>query len=104
MKMGKKSTHSNVEHAQIMAFHKAGYSERSISERVKRSKNAVHNAVMKFQKSGTYSDARRPDHPRKTTPRDDHVIRRTAVRSPMSFAKQNTVLTACERDGKSAFG
>ena len=57
--MGKKSTLSDVERAQIMALHKEGYSERSISERVKRSKNAVHNAVMKFQKSGTYSDGQK---------------------------------------------
>ena len=47
MKMGKKLTLSDVEHAQIMALHKEGYSEDgSISERVKRSKNAVHNAVV----------------------------------------------------------
>ena len=58
LKTHEKSTLSDVEHAQIMALHKEGYSERSISERVKCSKNAVHNAVMKFQKSGTYSDAK----------------------------------------------
>ena len=74
---------------------KEGYSERSISERVKRSKNAVHNAVVKFQKSGTYSDAKRSGRPQKTTPRDDHGIRRTAVRSPMSSAsKIRSVLLA----------
>ena len=44
MKMGKKSTLSDVERAQIMALHKKRYSEKSISERVK---NAVHNAVVK---------------------------------------------------------
>ena len=71
MKMGKKSTLSDVERAQIMALHKKGYSERSISERVKRSKNAIQNAVVKFQKSGTYSDAKRSGRPQKTTPRDD---------------------------------
>ena len=86
--MGKKSTLSDVEHAQIMALHKEGYSERSNSERVKHIKNAVHNAVVKFQKSGTYSDAKRSDRPRKTTPRDDHVIRRTAVQFPMSSSSK----------------
>ena len=64
-----------------MALHKEGYSERSISKRVKHSKNAVH-------KSGTYSDAKRSGRPRKTIPRDDHVIRRTAVQSPMSSASK----------------
>ena len=63
----KKSTLSDVERAQIMALHKEGYSERSNSVRVKRSKNAVHNAVVKFQKSRTYSDAKRwSGRPRKT--------------------------------------
>ena len=32
--------------------------ERSISERIKRSKNAVYNAVVKFKKTGTYLDAK----------------------------------------------
>ena len=76
---------TDVERAQIMALHKEGYSERSISERVKCSKNAVHNAVVKFQKSGTYSDAKRSG---KNTPRDDRVIRRTAVWSLMSSASK----------------
>ena len=61
--MGKKSTLSDVEHAQIMALHREGHSERSISEQIKCSKNAVHNAVLKFQKSGTYSDAKRSGRP-----------------------------------------
>ena len=86
--MGKKSSLSDVRRAQIVALHNEGYSERSISERVGCSKNAVHNAVVKFRKSGTYSDAKRSGRPRKTTPRDDHVIRRAAVRSPMSSTRK----------------
>ena len=85
----------DVQRAQIVALYKEGYSERSISERIKRSKNAVHNAVLKFKKTGTYSDAKRSGRPQKSTPRDDHIIRRTAVRSPMSFAsKIQSVLLA----------
>ena len=50
---------------------------------------------MKFKKTGTYSDAKRSSCPRKSTPRDDHIIRRTAVRSPMSSAsKIRSVLLA----------
>ena len=71
-----------------MALYKKGYSERSITERIKRSKNAVHNAVVKFKKTGTYSDAKRFGLPRKSTPKDDHIIRKTAVRSPMSSASK----------------
>jgi len=93
--MGKKLSLSDVERAQIVALYKEAYSERSISERIKRSKNAVHNAIVKFNKAGTYSDAKRSGRPRKTTRRDDHIIRRTAVRSPMSSAsKIRSVLLA----------
>jgi len=78
-----------------VALHKEEYSELLISERVRCSKNAVYNAVVKFQKAGTYSDAKKSGRPQKTTPRDDHIIRRTAVRSPMSFAsKMQSVLLA----------
>ena len=60
-------------------------SERSISERIKRSKNAVHNAVVKFKKTGTYSDAKRSGRPRKSIPRGDHIIRRTV--STVNYVK-----------------
>ena len=50
--MGKKSSLSDVQRAQIVALYKEGYSERSISERIKRSKNPVHNTVVKFKKQG----------------------------------------------------
>ena len=93
--MGKKSPLSDVQRAQIVALYKEGYSERSISERIKRNKNAVHNAVVKFKKTETYSDAKRSGCPRKSTPRVEHIIRRTAVRSSMSSAsKIRSVLLA----------
>ena len=78
-KMGKKWSLSDVQRAQIVALYKEGYSERSISEQIKRSKNAVHNAIVKFKKTWTHSDAKRSGRPRKSMPRDDHIIRRTAV-------------------------
>ena len=67
--MGKKLSLSDVQRAQIEALCKEGYSERSISKRIKRSKNAVHNAVVKFKKTETYSDAKRSGRPRKSMPR-----------------------------------
>ena len=94
-KKGKKPSLSDIQRAQIVAFYKEGYSERLISERIKKSKNAVHNAIVKFKETGTYSDTKRSDRPRKSTPRDDHIIRRTAVWSPMSYAsKIRSVLLA----------
>ena len=91
-KMGKKLSLSYVQRAQIVALYKEGYSERSISEQ---NKNAVDNAVVKFKKKGTYSNAKQPGCPRKSTPRDDHIIRTTAVRAPISSAdKIRSVLLA----------
>ena len=69
-------------------FYREGYSERSISERIKRSKNAVHNEVVIFKKTATYSDAKRSGRTPKNTPRDDHIIRMKTVQSPTSSASK----------------
>ena len=84
--MGKNVPLSEVQRAQIAALHKEGYSERLISEKMKCSKSAVHNAVVKFQNTGSYSTRKKSGRPRKTTPRDNPVIYRIAVHSPMSSA------------------
>ena len=86
--MGKKASLSEVQRAEIVTLHKEGYAERAISERVGCSKTAVHQAVVKFQTKRTYTDTKRSGRPRKTSPRDDHIIRRTAVRSPTSSANK----------------
>ena len=86
--MGKNVPLSEVERAQIVALHKEGHSERLISQKLKKSKTAVHNAMAKFRNTGTYTTAKKSGRPRKTTPRDDHAIRRIAVRSPMSSASK----------------
>ena len=77
---------SEVQRAQIAALHKEGYSERSISEKMKCSKSAVHNAVVKFKNTGCYSTRKKFGRPRKTTPRDDAIIHKIAVHSPLSSA------------------
>ena len=77
---------SEVQRAQVAALHKEGYSERLIREKMKCSKSAVHNAVEKCQNTGSYSTTKKSGRPRNTTPRDDPVIHRIAVHSPMSSA------------------
>ena len=52
------------------------------------SKTAVHQAIVKFKICGSYVDTKRSGRPRKTTPRDDHLIQRVAVRSPTSSCKK----------------
>ena len=71
-----------------MTLYDEGYSERSIRERAKCSKNAVRNAIVKFRNTGSYLDTKRSGGQWKTTPRDDHVIRRASVRSSMSSASK----------------
>ena len=71
-----------------MAVHKKGYSEQAISQNIKKSKNAVHNAIVKLWNTRTYSTTQKPSRPRKTTLRDDHAIRRIAARSPTSLSKK----------------
>lgn len=82
--MGKNPSLKPEKRAQIVLLKEEGYSEREISQKLVCSKTAVHQALVKFQASGQYCDDSRSGRPRKTTPRDDHAIRRIAVRSPMS--------------------
>ena len=86
--MGKNVPLSEVQRAQIVALHKEGYSEQLISEKMKCSKSAVYNAVVKFQNTGSYSTGKKSGRPQKNTTRDGPVIRRKAVHSLMSSADE----------------
>lgn len=86
--MGKKASLSEIQRAQIVILCNEGQSERKISEKLNVSKTAVHQAIVKFKNTGLYSDQKRSGRPRKTTVRDDHLIRRIAVRSPTSSCKK----------------
>ena len=85
--MGRKTALSEVERAQIVILHKEGLSEREITKRISRSKTAVHQAIMRFKNFGSYKDKKRSGRSRKTTPRDDHLIRRIVVKSPTASCK-----------------
>ena len=71
-----------------MILHKEGLSERKISEKVLISRPAVHGAMEKYNEDGTYVDKPRSGRPRKTTPHEDHIMRRTVVKSPNSSCKK----------------
>ena len=86
--MGRKSSLTEVQRARIVLLNQEGYSERQISKAEKCSKTAVHNALAKFRNSGSNSDNKRSGRPRKTTARDDRLIRRVAVHSPQSSSKK----------------
>ena len=86
--MGRKTALSEVERAQIVILHKEGLSEREIIKRISRSKTAVHQAIMRFKNFGSYKDKKRSGRPSKTTPRDDHLIRRIVLKSPTASCKK----------------
>ena len=71
-----------------MILHKEGLSERKISEKVLISRPAVHRAIEKYNEDGTYVDKPRSGRPHKTTPHEDHIMRRTVVRSPNNSRKK----------------
>lgn len=82
--MGKKSSLSENKRAKIVTLFNEGYSERQISVKVSCSKTAVHTAIVNFKTSGSFRDKKRCGRPRKTSLRDDHLIKRIATRSPTS--------------------
>ena len=86
--MGKKKSLSEVQRAQIVALHDQNLSERQISAQMGCSKTAVHQAIAKYQHDGSYTDKKRTGRPRVTTEREDNVMRRIVVRSPMSSMKK----------------
>ena len=77
-----------MQRARIVLLNQEGYSERQITKAEKCSKTAVHNAPAKFKNSGSYSNNKSSGRPRKTTAKDDYLIRRFAVRSPQSSSKK----------------
>ena len=86
--MGRSKSLSEVVRAQIIVLRQEGYTERDISKRLRCSKTAVHNSMVKFNQTGSYAEAAKPGRPRKTTPRNDITMKRAATRSPVSSAKK----------------
>ena len=71
MEMGKKASLSEIQRAQVVILSREGLSEREISEKMSVGKTAVHQAIVKYRKSGVYSDQKRSGRSRKTTLRDE---------------------------------
>ncbi|KAK6173376.1 hypothetical protein SNE40_016841 [Patella caerulea] len=82
--MGRKSSLTEIQRAQAVTLKEEGYSIRNIARRLRISKTAVHNAVLKFNTDGNFRDRKRSGRPRKTTQRDNHLIKRVVQRSPYS--------------------
>ena len=85
---GQKKSLTEVKRAQIVILHKEGVSERQIAERLSVSKTGVHQTITKHVSEGIFCDRKRSGRPRKTSIRDDNLIRRIVVRSLTSSTKK----------------
>ena len=88
LRMGTKRSLSEAQRAPIDILHQEGYTERAISEHLAVSKTAVHQAVVKFKNCGLYSDCKRSGRQRKTTRRNNILIKRCVVKFPTCSAKK----------------
>ena len=84
-RMGKKPSLSQVQRAEIVTLHKEGYSEHKISAKCDFSKTAVYRAIINWR---NYSDLKRSGRPKKTTVRDDRLMKRIVVQSPTCSIKK----------------
>ena len=86
--MGKKTSLSVTQRAQMVAFSKMKLSERQIGNKLKVSKTAVHNAIQKFKNEGTFADKKRTVCPKIFSPRDKRLMRKIVTRSPRLLEKK----------------
>ena len=87
-KWTKKKSLTEVQRAQIVILHKEGVSERQIAACLSVSKTGVYQAITKHVYEGIFCDRKRSGRPRKTSNRDNNLIRRMVVRSPTSSTKK----------------
>ena len=85
--MGKKANFSETNRAQIVILHNEEFLGR-FAKKMSCSKTAVYQAIPRFKNFGLYHDKKRSGRPRKTSPRDDNLIRKIAVWSPISSCEK----------------
>ena len=61
-------------------------SEHQIVKTCEKSKTAVHNAMKKFEKEGTFADKTRTGRPEIFSSREKRLMREVVTRSPMTSA------------------
>ena len=95
VKMCKKTSLNQVQRDGIVTLYKESYSERKIGAKCDVCKRAIHTAIVNWRLRRNYSDSKRSGKPKKTTVRDDRLMKRMVVRSPTSSVKkvQSALLT-----------
>ena len=86
--MSKKASLLASQGVQITVLWQEGYSERTIASKPHFSKTAVHTAKVHFMKYGNYKDRKRSGRPRKSTPRNDNMMKRIVARSLISSCQK----------------
>ena len=86
--MGKNRYHTEIEHAQIVALHKIGLSQRQILKQIGVKRSSSQRVIKKFTSEGIYGNRKESGRPQKTTARDDNTIKRIVERSPTSSCKK----------------
>ena len=86
--MGKKASLLATQRAQITVLWQEGYSERIIASKLQCSKTAVHTAKVNFMKNRNYKDRRRSGRQRKSTSRDDNIMKRIVACFPTSSCQK----------------
>ena len=74
--MGKKSSLSQVQHAQSVTLHREGFSESKVSAKCNVSKTEVYTTIANCIPRRSYSDLKRSDQSKETTVRDDQLLKR----------------------------
>jgi len=77
-----------VERSKIVTLHEEGYSEKQISEKLKFSKTAIHQPVVKFKTYASFQDLSGGGRPKVTSQRDDHMTKKMVVCSPTTSSKK----------------
>src|SRR5215475_12841484 len=80
--MGRNKSLSPTKRAQILAYSRCGNSQRNIAALLGVSQVAVHQALKKYQQTGSFTDAKRSGRPCKTSPRADRVLGRAVKNQP----------------------
>jgi transposase len=80
--MGKSNSLLPTQRAQILVHFENGQSQRQISTLLGCSKTAVQQAISRYHFTGSFNDRARCGCPRKTSTRQDRIIRRAVVSNP----------------------
>lgn len=73
--MTKKKQLTEFERGIIIGFYQSGDSERTISEKLGRSKTAIHKTISRYRETGTFTIAPRSGRPKKLNERDKRHLK-----------------------------